>query len=304
MQTVGMKFADPDSEGAVRLERGISAGTATVGSGAPLILVIVIISIMLPQEASFFVGDTRLTLGRVVLLLAFPVVIGRYLAVLFQRPGTNIGDVAVLLVAAWYFIAPANNAMGENNPRWWFSSGAAALEISVLYLLARVFVLTSVQALAVLRLLCLVTAIVGFIGIFDVLSNEWITRRIFAELTGNNVPITKDNERLGIFRATSTMEHPILFGTMCALAAVLALNIPHALETIYFGWMSDWRDHECFNRRHHGSRTRDRHDNLWAPAFHGRRPLDLIADSDWCGVPGPSDSSPKSHVLYFCKHDP
>lgn len=199
---------------------------ATPRSGTPIFLAIIIISVMLPQELSFFVGDTRLTVTRLIMFIAFPLVLGRFLAVVMQRPGANIADIAVLAAAGWYLLAAMNNTIAESNPRWLFFAGSAALELCVVYLLARVYVLTTAQAKSALQLFCVCVACVGFLGILDVVTGQWFLRNTLAALAGVSPPNEGENIRYGVFRATSTLEHPILFGTLCAIALTIALNVP------------------------------------------------------------------------------
>ncbi len=180
----------------------VSPAAAATTTRAPLILSIMIIAILLPQEAAFFVGDTRMSVARLILFLAFPLVVGRFVVLLFQRPGTNIADVAVLLAAAWWMIAAMNNTISATNPRWVFFAGSGALELCVSYLLVRVFVLTTAQARATLEVFCLAVAVVGFLGIVDVLAGDWIIRATTAAFTGVPRPwVPDDNWRLGLSRA-------------------------------------------------------------------------------------------------------
>ena len=105
--------------------------------------------------------------------------------------------------------------------------GSLALEFCIPYMATRVLLAERGQAVALVRILCIAIATIGVLGIIDEFSRRFFVREIVGSFTGYHVKSIdySDLMRGFLFRSTSTLEHPILFGTACLFGLLLATTI-------------------------------------------------------------------------------
>lgn len=108
-------------------------------------------------------------------------------------------------------------------------AGPTALEFCIPYYCMRAFLTEHGQAAAFATLICRAVAIVGLLAVLDPLSQRWIIRDTVGNLFGHlyfSPDYVAESYRLGILRATSTLDHPIILGFVSGAALLLASALP------------------------------------------------------------------------------
>ncbi|CAN2533309.1 hypothetical+protein [Methylocapsa aurea] len=191
--------------------------------GAPLILALIAVTMFLPEEASFYLGERRMTVTRILLLLVAPLTVMRFARLTAEgRYRFVLPDLLVPLTGLWMFIGPIAN---DGIERALVASGSSALEFCIPYMAARLFLSERGQAVALTRILCIVIALVGMLAIADEVTRRFLLRETIGALTGYDNGALEGDMRGFLFRATSTLEHPILLGTACSFGLLLATTL-------------------------------------------------------------------------------
>ena len=209
---------------------------ATPGRGGassvkvPLVLVLLTLTMFLPEEASFYFGGTRMTVCRLLLLLITPTILFRF-ARLMASGGYRFvwSDVLVPVTGLWMFVGPAAI---EGFDRALVFSGSMALEFCIPYMAARLFLVERGQAVALVRILCITIATIGVLAIFDEPSRRFVLRELVGSLTGYHKEGLDYSilMRGFLFRAASTLEHPIALGNTCLYGLLMATTMRGALK--------------------------------------------------------------------------
>ena len=203
----------------------------TEAAALPLSLKLVLMSVFLPEAMSFFVAGLRLTATRVIFLVLAPVVFirfgqkiatGRYLFV--------ASDVFVPLASLWMFLGPTVvNGLDDALTH----SGPVVLEYLIGYLATRVLLTHDGQALSFVSFLCVAICVVVLDASLDTLTGRYLTREVVPMITGFQPPFhPADAFRFGLLRATGPIEHPILFGFICAIGLLFASAADIALRPL------------------------------------------------------------------------
>jgi len=215
------------------------ARAAPDAAGA-LALRAVALSILLPDEIGFSLAGLRFSVTRVILLLLTPVLAVRFARMLAAGCYRFIfSDLLVLLTGVW-MIAALTTVDGLQEAL--NHAGPIALEFCIGYMAARFLLSERGDAVSFIKFLCWAIAIVALLGLPDTLTHRWFVHELvgtwFGDATGSlswiedatgslsRAMITGENgDRLGLLRATSTLEHPILFGITCGVGLLLAASI-------------------------------------------------------------------------------
>jgi hypothetical protein len=223
VQTLNSDFQSADELRATPRRGGASSVKV------PIVLVLIALTMFLPEEASFFFGQLRMTVYRLLLLLVAP-------AILFRFAKLTVGgkyrfvwsDVLVPVTGLWMFVGPTEI---EGFDRALVFCGTVALEFCIPYMATRVFLTERGQAVALVRILCIAIATIGLLAIFDEFSRRFVLREFAGSLTGyhKNFNYT-DNMRGFLFRAASTLEHPIALGNACLYGLLMATTMRGALR--------------------------------------------------------------------------
>jgi hypothetical protein len=179
-------------------------------------------TIFLPEELAFYLFEFRLTLIRLILFLLTPVLLVRFSQLLASgRRHLVFSDILIALTGAWMIVSPAVVVdLGYS-----LHHGAQnAVEFCGSYLAGRILLSERGQALSFVNLLCHVIAIVAFLGVLDILTGRSIIHDFLGPLTGYRQ--LGEANRLGLFRAMGPMDHPIIFGSVCAFGFLLAVTSP------------------------------------------------------------------------------
>jgi O-antigen ligase len=198
---------------------------ATAGSGSTLpthplsevtnkvtalsvVVVMLMISIVIPIY--FKVGTLRLSPSRLVLL-------AMCLPVLFYWASGRAGrirpaDILVLLYSVWVAIAIFTT---EGIAHIEFI-GITVIEIFCPYLLARCYIRSEKQYAALINILSIIALLLAPAAILEAATGFRLYTKIFDPLF-SVLPALNDEKRLGMTRAQTVFEHPILYGIYISL---------------------------------------------------------------------------------------
>lgn len=191
----------------------------------PAVLTLIVATLFIPIELSFYVFGLRLTVTRLIFLIIAPFLFVKLMKKLAAgRYRFVLSDLFFCFTAIWMIYAAANIDGIEGALS---HAGPEVLELTVAYFAARTLLSESGQALLLIEKLCQVIAIVALIGLLDPLTGRYITREIAAQLSGYPIHISDwaDAHRLGLLRASGPVEHPILFGFVCAIGLLFSTSI-------------------------------------------------------------------------------
>jgi hypothetical protein len=198
-------------------------------STGAIALKLITLLLFLPEEVSFYLGDFRLSPIRLALLLLTPVLLIRFSQLLASRQRRLvISDIFISLAGIWMIISPA---MVVDLEYALHHSAPLAAELCGSYFATRVLLSQSGQALNFIKFLCRVIAIVALLGTLDALTATPFIHDFLGRLTGYVKPYTNEY-RAGIFRSMGPIDHPILFGIICAFGLLLALTSPMRAKSL------------------------------------------------------------------------
>jgi hypothetical protein len=185
----------------------------------PFALAMLAVSIVLPEELSFYIFGLRLTPTRLLLIVIAPFLVIR----LTQLVGAGryhfvLPDLFVVLSGFWIICASANltglaDALNH--------AGPIALEFCIGYMATRVLLVEHGHALKFVSLLCSMLALVGLLAATDSLAGYFVIHDLAGALTGYHKWWQVDY-RFGLLRATGPFEHPIFLGMLCGIGLVIA----------------------------------------------------------------------------------
>ena len=163
-------------------------------------------------------------------MLLVPYLIARFLGALTAgRYRFVLADALIPITATWMIIAlsEVNGIDAALN-----HGGPVILEFVVGYAAARFLLMEHGEALSFVNFLCRIIAIVGLLGLLDTLAHRFILHALASSLFANPIALSiagvdeGGDVRLGLLRAMSTLEHPILFGTTCGIGLLFAAAVP------------------------------------------------------------------------------
>lgn len=197
-----------------------AAGTYQAASAWPALPVtLLVLSFAFPPEVSISLGSLRLSPYRIILI----VMLVPALNLLLQNRRTPAGLVDGLMAghglwAALSLILTMGLAEGIE------SGGIYFIETFGAYLLARAYVRTYEDFVAVVRLVFTMAAALLAFAMLESFSGTHILREPFKAVFGGIGPHVIE-PRLGLTRAFTSFEHPILFGVFSASAFASAYFI-------------------------------------------------------------------------------
>ncbi len=192
-----------------RLQISMQAVTERVFA-APILLYF--IGVIMPTEFAVNLFGLALIPVRVVLLLFFFPAVAQLGKIRDFR--LQSFDYLILLSMAWLLLALSVNNGAEKGIKY---GGSLVLEALGGYVLARAYVRNYAQfAAAIGTYFLAVLAALAFAFPEAFLKMRFI-HQLASSLTGNpNIAFTSEAGRLGLERAFSTFDHPILYGVFCA----------------------------------------------------------------------------------------
>ncbi len=208
-----------------RLARG--ASVVRTANRLPFVLSLIVFGLFIPEELSFYLFGLRLTVIRLIFLLLAPVLLVKGVKKLSSGLYRFVpSDLFVIAVGFWLIYGPANidGLLPALN-----HAGPTVLEFCVGYFVTRIMLCGSDAALSFATVLCRTIAVVALIGVLDPVTNQRFAHDWAARLTTplvHSIEFWGDAYRLGLLRATGPLEHPILYGFVCAVGMVIAISIP------------------------------------------------------------------------------
>jgi hypothetical protein len=212
---------------------GQATGTSYVNPERQLKLIIA--ALFLPEGLSFFIGDFRLTVVRVLLIIFTTTTVLRYL----RGPARVfvLSDLLAPAAAVWMLLA-STVTEGFAGLK---GASIAAVEFTGCYYAFRFSLGPINSSVRIVRFACKVMVVVIAIALLDPLTGKLFTYEFAKGLTGYAKPFLEEALaqhaealfRDGVLRAMGPMEHSILFGCVCAWFGTLAFfTFPYR----FFGW--------------------------------------------------------------------
>jgi hypothetical protein len=195
---------------------------AVPAAALPLLPALLVVAALLPEELSLNISGLFLSLPRLVLLAAFPLLFARTLRQATQ-PGfhASLSDLLILPATAWMFLSVA---MSEGLQRATVGSSVLILEFAGSYLVMRTLPDRPGTAMTVARFTAGAIAVAALLGPLDTLTGQHITHDIANVLTHYNKGWWVEY-RNGLTRAQGAQEHPILLGCLCCFGTLLSFSV-------------------------------------------------------------------------------
>ncbi|MDA9528473.1 O-antigen ligase family protein [Bradyrhizobium sp. CCBAU 25338] len=198
-------------------------------SGSELFLKLLLVTIFLPEGLSFFIGDFRLSLARVLILGASITAISR----LSQNVGARAvvwvpSDILAVAAGAWMILA-ATAIDGFTGLK---GAGIEAITFTGAYLTFRYLLGPIDSSVRLARFSCKLMIVIVGIALLDPLNDSLFTYEFIKGVTGYVKQGYEDALlqraetffRDGAIRAMGPLEHSILFGAVCVWFGVLAFT--------------------------------------------------------------------------------
>jgi hypothetical protein len=219
------------SRAAAAFRRGRTALEARL----PLVVIVFIISTLIPNGFSIYLGSLRLTPYRLVLLVCTPILIMRAIGGEFGR--FSFSDRLIVGAAIWMWVALIKNDGGSAIE----TGGIVFVETLGPYLIGRCCIRTASQWIGAVTTFGVSMAVISVPVVMESLTGQQIIR----ELAGPRTKGTDEGDismRMGLHRAHGPFDHPILLGVTAATFTVamahvsrfrrsLAIFVPASLVT-------------------------------------------------------------------------
>src|ERR1700687_2104522 len=219
------------------LGAGSTIGQATARSHVipELHLKLIIAALFLPEGLSFFIGEFRLTVVRVLLIIFSTTTLLRY-----RRGPARVfvlSDLLALAAAVWMLVAitVTEGFAGLKG------ASIAAIEFTGCYYVFRYSLGPINSSVRIVRFACKTMVVVIAIALLDPLTGKLFTYELAKGLTGYTKLLVEEALaqqaealfRDGLLPAMGPLEHSILFGCVCAWFGTIAFfTFPYRL----FGW--------------------------------------------------------------------
>lgn len=209
-----------------RVQVSMQAASDRVFGGAVFLF---FLGVIMPTELAVNLFGLALFPVRVVLLLFFiPAVLQLTKTRDFRLQAF---DYFVLLAMVWLLLALSVNNGPEKGIKY---GGSLVLEALGGYILARAYIRNYAQFANAVRSYFLFVLVAAAVAIPEAFLKIKFVHALASSLTGNpNIAITSEAGRLGLERATSTFDHPILYGVFCATSLGLVWYL-------YYGSQQRW----------------------------------------------------------------
>ncbi len=174
------------------------------------VVVLLIGCFALPPETSVSLGSLRLSPYRVILIIMFVPALMRLTSSYPYR--IILPDVFMGLHALWAAIALAVNMGFADGME---SGGIYVFETLGAYLIGRAYISNTKDFVAVVKLFYVITSCLLFFAFLEAFSGQHLLRDLFKSILGG-AGAHAIEPRLGLTRAFTSFEHPILFGVFAA----------------------------------------------------------------------------------------
>ncbi|WP_454618218.1 O-antigen ligase family protein [Bradyrhizobium cenepequi] len=207
-------------------------------SGTELYLKLLLVTIFLPEGLSFFIGDFRLSVARVLIIVSFLVAISRLSQRLSSRAVVCVpSDIMAPTAGAWMMLA-ATVMDGFTGLK---GAGIDAVVFVGAYMTFRYFLGPVDSSVRVARFACKLIILVIGVALLDPLNDRLFTYEFVKGITGyvkfsyEDALVQKAETffRDGVIRAMGPLEHSILFGAVCVWFGTIAFI---TFRSEVFGW--------------------------------------------------------------------
>jgi hypothetical protein len=191
-----------------------------------------LVGIIVPSILQLSIGGAKFTAGRIgIVLLLVPALVALFGA----GRRAVLSDVVAAATAIW-MVGSAGYTGGLESAT---SAAAECFELVGGYVVARAYFFEPTALGEFIRVLEVFAVISIVLAMGDTLSGQWIVQDAATSLMGGtsvvDAALVQDTFRGNMIRATSTFDHPILFGTFCALTAAILLYAERtALRRIFW----------------------------------------------------------------------
>lgn len=187
-------------------------------TGTPVPIMALVTSFLCPTELSLFVAGLRLPPHRVALLVLLPLAVAR----LVGQRNLRIQSFDYLLsaFALWLTLIYTHHHGFEG----FVYGGSMALECLGGYLVARVYIRTEQDYRSSVRFMFYAVMTAAAIALLDSLSGDFFIHHVLRQWFGGD-PLPPMQFRGGLARAASVFDHPIHYGTFCAVMLAIYWSV-------------------------------------------------------------------------------
>jgi hypothetical protein len=221
-------FASP-TERSAKSGRSIALNNAETKTNTLVFLVMG--ALVIPYSVGIYIGDLKLTPIKILIVtLIAPAGLKLILAASRRQRSLLASDAYALGLFTLMFLAP----LVVSGPRDFVSAFSQAIEFYGMYVIGRTFVFEYSSMRDLTRGLQIVTIFIVTFGILDIILQRYPAQELAGLIfptSGRDLDVSDPHFHrfvLGIssLRATSTFDHPILFGAFCAAVMPLHLYAP------------------------------------------------------------------------------
>ena len=192
------------------------------------LLSLLLFSFLIPREFHFGINDFQFNFARVVMIFS-----AFYILVNIVRYSNKwlFVDIVALITFAWpvvaYLITSGLAVAFE-------SGGVIFLETCIPYFLTRITIKNYIdlKTFSIRLLICIFILVI--LGLPESLSGRFLTHDISGLITGNPFYYSV-SQRLGLWRAMGSTDHPIVFGTLCCSGFLIAFCLSQREEKYIIG---------------------------------------------------------------------
>jgi hypothetical protein len=210
---------------------------ANIRSSDEVALKSLIAALFLPEGLSFFIGDFRLSVARVLIIVLTIQATARY----FQKFANTVlvpTDLFAVAAGLWMIVAPI---LVQGPADGLKGGGIMALEFAGTYLIFRHLLGPVDSSVRVIAFASKLVFLIVALAVLDPLTGRLFTYESVKALTGYSKETydwakavhSETMYRGGIVRAMGALEHSILFGAVCAWFGTLAIC---TFPSRFIGW--------------------------------------------------------------------
>jgi len=172
-----------------------------------------------PKEFTFSLGFLAFSPFRLALIIFAPIII---FTILKKRKFSwCLADTLIVAISIWPSIALAFNTSIFSGIE---SGGIIFLEIFIPYFLTRQTITSYEKLKELSKLVLYLIAFLTLLAIPEAITGKPHIRDLLGSLTGSSYYFEPQN-RLGIWRSRSIVDHPIIHGTICSLGFGLSIAL-------------------------------------------------------------------------------
>ena len=209
----------------------MASAISPINQRLPIPVVLFVLALAFPPELSIELGGLRLSAYRVVILVFL-------IPCIFKSLRSKEGhahlrkllpvDALIVFHALWAMLAlVANEGVGQGIE----SGGIYMIETVGSYFIARAYIRTASDFHNLARLMLWLVAVLLMFAILESLSGQHLIRDLARGILGGP-PLPFIEPRLGLHRAFTSFDHPILYGIFCGSAFGMAYYMPVFKNTL------------------------------------------------------------------------